>query len=50
MSGAMESRQTFNESIDNWNTCNVTSMKEMFGYAIAFNQPIDNWYSYNAAS
>ena len=33
---------TFNQSLNNWNTSNVTDMRKMFYWAQAFNQPLNN--------
>ena len=33
----------FNQPLNNWDTSNVTEMREMFKKAAAFNQPIGNW-------
>ena len=40
-------KSSFNQPIGNWNTANVTNMKEMFGGATEFNQPIGSWNTAN---
>jgi surface protein len=39
-----------NPSFNNWNTNNVTNMREMFSQASLFNQPIGNWNTQNATN
>ncbi|WP_413283589.1 BspA family leucine-rich repeat surface protein [Vibrio sp. MA40-2] len=46
----MFSRTSFNHSISDWDTSNVTNMKLMFFKATSFNQPINDWNTSNVTN
>ena len=47
MTGVFYRASKFNQSINNWDTSNVTNMSEMFDGASSFNQPLNDWDTSN---
>ena len=47
MKGVFYGASSFNQSINHWNTSNVTNMHEMFHGAKSFNKPLNDWNTSN---
>ena len=47
MKGVFYGASSFNQSINHWNTSNVTNMHEMFHGAESFNKPLNDWNTSN---
>ncbi len=47
MTGVFYGAWKFNQSINHWNTSNVTNMHEMFHGAESFNKPLNDWNTSN---
>ena len=43
MEGMFEDATSFNQSLNQWNVSNVTTLAYMFYSATSFNQPLNNW-------
>ena len=42
--------ELFNQSLNSWNTSNVTNMQATFNLATSFNQPLNNWNTSNVTN
>ena len=47
MEGVFYKASSFDESINHWDTSNITDMNDMFNEASSFNQPLDKWDTSN---
>ena len=50
MTGVFYRASKFNQSINHWDTSNVTNMSEMFYGASSFNQPLNDWDTSNVTN
>ena len=50
MTGVFYRASKFNQSINHWDTSNVSNMSEMFNEASSFNQPLNDWDTSNVTN